>query len=108
MVNYNSQTILTIGHYVQLQILQYQFSLRLITYPKPSMINGLAYGHGLFESMLLNDSALPLVDRHLARLSKGADTLSIPLDSSMVKQCIDLFIEQLNAASVTEGVLRSL
>ena len=67
---------------------------------------GLAYGHGLFETMLLSSSTLPLIDRHLARLSKGADTLSIPLDSSLVKQCIDRFIDQLNTASVTEGVLK--
>jgi 4-amino-4-deoxychorismate lyase len=67
---------------------------------------GLAYGHGLFESILLNDSTLGLIDRHLARLCEGAKTLSIPLDSSLVLKFINLFIDQLHATSVTDGVVK--
>ena len=67
---------------------------------------GLAYGHGLFESILLNDSTLGLIDRHLARLCEGAKTLSIPLDSSLILKFINLFTDQLHAASVTDGVVK--
>ena len=73
-----------------------------------SLLNdrGLAYGHGLFETMLLNGSSLPLIDRHILRLCEGVNRLSIPVDSSFFLRCIYLFIDQLNAASVTDGVVK--
>ncbi|MGB1383086.1 MAG: aminodeoxychorismate lyase [Porticoccaceae bacterium] len=67
---------------------------------------GLAYGHGLFESILLNDSSLGLIDRHLARLCEGAKILSLPIDSELVLKFINLFIDQLHAESVTDGVVK--
>lgn len=67
---------------------------------------GLAYGHGLFETMLLSNSSLALIDRHLTRLCDGANTLGIPLNRSLVLQCINFFLDQLNAKSVTEGVVK--
>lgn len=87
------------------------FSLngQLITNNLPlNLLNdrGLAYGHGLFESILLNDSSLGLIDRHLARLCEGAKILSIPLDSELVLKFINLFIDQLHAESVTDGVVK--
>lgn len=39
---------------------------------------GLAYGDGLFETMRVHDSAIPLLTRHLARLTSGLKRLSIP------------------------------
>lgn len=40
---------------------------------------GLHYGDGLFETMAVRDGALPLWERHLARLSEGCRRLGIPL-----------------------------
>ncbi len=40
---------------------------------------GLAYGDGLFETVLVRDGAALLWDEHLARLSRGSRVLGIPL-----------------------------
>lgn len=40
---------------------------------------GVAYGDGLFETVLLRDAEPQLWDAHLARLAKGCEVLAIPL-----------------------------
>jgi 4-amino-4-deoxychorismate lyase len=67
---------------------------------------GLAYGHGLFESILLHDSKLCLIDRHLSRLSLGATKLNIPLEPAQVLDYLDLFINQLTDGAVEQGVIK--
>ncbi|MFP6834284.1 MAG: hypothetical protein VB914_05305, partial [Porticoccaceae bacterium] len=42
---------------------------------------GLAYGHGLFESMVLTDSTIPLLDRHLSRLIHDSQLMGISVDN---------------------------
>ncbi len=41
---------------------------------------GLAYGHGLFETMRLGGGIIPLLEMHLDRLADGARRLNIPMD----------------------------
>jgi branched-chain amino acid aminotransferase len=57
---------------------------------------GLLLGDGLFETLLAVDGRLPLIDRHLARLSASAVALGIPL--SWTPQAI---------AGACEGLLRA-
>lgn len=67
---------------------------------------GLAYGHGLFETILLHDSKLPLIKRHLARLEKGASLLNIPVKFELVSEYLNLFLDQLEARSISQGVVK--
>lgn len=43
----------------------------------PSTDRGLNYGDGLFETMRLHRGAVPLLDRHLARLQAGCERLGL-------------------------------
>jgi len=67
---------------------------------------GLAYGHGLFETILLHQSELPLIDRHLSRLVCGANILNIPVKSTLIEQYLNLFLEQLESEAITDGVVK--
>lgn len=67
---------------------------------------GLAYGHGIFETILLDDSKLSLIKRHLVRLEKGAGRLNIPVDLELIDQYLNLFVDQLKAQSITQGVVK--
>lgn len=63
---------------------------------------GLAYGHGLFETMSLRDGRVRFVDDHLARLDAGCERLGVPKVSG------DEFhadLEEL-ARSATEGIVK--
>lgn len=40
---------------------------------------GVAYGDGLFETVLVRDGVAPLWERHLARLARGCQALGIPM-----------------------------
>ena len=67
---------------------------------------GLAYGHGLFESILLQESTLPLIKRHLSRLSKGSSKLNIPVNIELVGNYLSQFLGQLNTRSISQGVVK--
>lgn len=45
---------------------------------------GLAYGDGLFETLLMGETGPVLLPAHLARLKKGADLLGIPCSRKML------------------------
>lgn len=45
----------------------------------PVCDRGLQYGDGLFETLLLHNQRIPLLERHLARLKSGCERLRIPL-----------------------------
>lgn len=47
-------------------------------YHLPLGDRGLAYGDGLFETLLWRAGEIPLLERHLARLSDGCQRLAIP------------------------------
>jgi len=52
---------------------------------------GLAYGDGLFETMRCRAGAIPLLERHLARLAESASRLRIPIDVDMLRDEIGRF-----------------
>ncbi|MDG1693337.1 MAG: aminodeoxychorismate lyase [Porticoccaceae bacterium] len=67
---------------------------------------GLSYGHGLFESILMHQSTLPLVNRHLDRLNRGANAVGIPIKSDLIYNYVQLFLEQLKGESISQGVVK--
>jgi 4-amino-4-deoxychorismate lyase len=50
----------------------------------PVADRGLQYGDGLFETMRLHRSRVPLLDRHLARLAAGCRQLGMPYPGDQV------------------------
>ena len=67
---------------------------------------GLAYGHGLFETMRLSSGAIPLQDRHLARLLRDAECLHLRVNRAAVNADIQRFSLHLKRAGITEGVVK--
>jgi 4-amino-4-deoxychorismate lyase len=67
---------------------------------------GLAYGHGLFETMRLHLGQLPLRSRHLERLMRDAAVLGIPVHLSTVEQCINDFQQHLRQQNIDHGVIK--
>ena len=86
------------------------FNGQLITGNRPAIDliddRGLAYGHGLFESILFYDSQIPLLERHLSRLKRDAVTLGIPLQSSLIHIYLDQFFDYLKSENIDNGVLK--
>ena len=86
------------------------FSLngQLITDLPANFLNdrGLAYGQGVFETILIHEHKIPLISRHLLRLVDGAIALNISIESNIILQYVNSFIEHLRAKSVTDGVLK--
>jgi 4-amino-4-deoxychorismate lyase len=62
---------------------------------------GLAYGDGLFETIAVRNGFPVLLDRHLVRLARGCQRLSINLDHQAVVTELVTYAEQLH-----EGVLK--
>jgi len=70
------------------------------------MDRGLAYGHGLFETMRFHKGQLPLESWHLSRLIRAAATLGIPLHLSVVVQQLNDFQEHLKQQAIDTGVIK--
>ncbi len=58
----------------------------------PATDRGLAYGHGLFETMRLYRGSIPLWSHHIKRLSAGVDQLAIRLDLLLLQSYLDTFL----------------
>ncbi len=67
---------------------------------------GLAYGHGLFESMRLWSGKIPLQTEHLARIYRDARRLNISVETSTVARYLERFIAHLNCLGITAGVIK--
>jgi len=67
---------------------------------------GLAYGHGLFETMRLHEGLIPLLDRHLARLVGDALKLGIGLDLAMIEPTINNMQQSLVEQRITHGTVK--
>jgi 4-amino-4-deoxychorismate lyase len=69
----------------------------------PATDRGLNYGDGLFETMRLHAGAVPLLDRHLARLQAGCRRLGLcyPGDAILAAD-----VAQLAADTSADGVIR--
>ena len=63
---------------------------------------GLAYGHGVFETMRLYGGELPLLSRHRRRLARGLAALSIAVDDDAVDNTLNTLL----AASPGDGVIK--
>lgn len=63
---------------------------------------GLAYGDGVFETVLLRQGRAVLLDGHLARLAAGAAVLGIPLDAAALARDFAAF----TAACPRDGVAK--
>jgi len=63
---------------------------------------GLAYGHGLFETIRVSKGAIPLLEYHILRLLRGAKIIGIKAD----RELIEKYIYQLLEASPEEGVIK--
>lgn len=67
---------------------------------------GLAYGHGLFETILFTESSIPLLERHLLRLIPDSHLLGIDIKSDDIRYYLDKFLESLACQSITSGVIK--
>ena len=67
---------------------------------------GLAYGHGLFETTLLIDSQIPLLDRHLSRLTQDSHLMGILADNDEIRHYLNLFIQTLSDQFINSGVVK--
>jgi len=86
----------------------------------PLTDRGGAYGHGLFETMLLHHGALPLRQQHFERLLRDAPTLGInitgqQLQSSVAKTLegsiesnINSLIQSLSPAQRESGIVKTI
>jgi aminodeoxychorismate lyase len=66
----------------------------------PALDRGLAYGDGLFESILLVDAVAPLWSRHMRRLVESCERLRIPAPDTAQLWC--------DALAVTRGMPQSV
>ena len=67
---------------------------------------GLAYGHGLFESVVLTDSSIPLLDRHLSRLIHDSQLMGISVGNDDIDHYLKVFLETLSAQAITSGIVK--
>ena len=67
---------------------------------------GLAYGHGLFETLCYQRGELPLKERHVQRLCTDALALGISLNPTQISVYLDSFLDGLSAVSVNQGVVK--
>jgi len=67
---------------------------------------GGAYGHGLFETMLLHKGLLPLRQQHSERLLRDAPTLGISITEEQLAQNIDGLIKRLDSQQLSSGVMK--
>ena len=72
----------------------------------PVSDRGFSYGHGLFETLLYHDSALPLFDRHISRLFHDARLLAITLDEGEVIRYIREFLALLHSRDYRYGTVK--
>ena len=67
---------------------------------------GLAYGHGLFETILLSNGNLPLLSKHIERICRDAPKVGISVESEHIRNCLEQFIDHLSVKSVYSGVVK--
>lgn len=67
---------------------------------------GLFYGHGLFESILLDQGRTPLESLHFARLARDAPRLHLPLDIDCLREQFARFKVNLQSHNIDSGVVK--
>jgi len=63
---------------------------------------GLAYGHGLFETIKIHRKKAPLLEYHIQRLINGAERIGIDVSDTLARQ----YFSQLLRASPGEGIIK--
>lgn len=66
---------------------------------------GLQFGHGLFETMRLWQSEIPLLERHLVRLARGAQVLGIPCKQHTIRRYLNAALAQFPANGIVKLLL---
>ena len=61
---------------------------------------GLAYGHGIFETMRIADAKIPLLSYHCARLMHGVEVLGISLPKAVIADEITAVLAQIPDSGV--------
>lgn len=69
---------------------------------------GLAYGDGVFETMLLVGDRIPLLDYHMARLTRSCQVLGIPLVPQLIHDDLEQIKQQFYAAAEPGGSGRAM
>ena len=72
----------------------------------PYSDRGLAYGHGIFESMLYSNGVIALEDLHLDRLMIGAKCLGIEVNRSKVALSLNTFLVDLAHSESASCVIK--
>lgn len=67
---------------------------------------GLAYGHGLFETILFRNGQLPLLNHHLQRICSDAEALGITICSQTLTQYIEQFCAALSENAIDDGAIK--
>tara|TARA_B110000483_G_scaffold62442_1_gene77681 strand:+ start:861 stop:1751 length:891 start_codon:yes stop_codon:yes gene_type:complete len=67
---------------------------------------GLAYGHGLFESIRYFGGDFPLKNRHLARIQNDARRLGIKINLSRLSSAVLAFKQILHKQAIADGVVK--
>ena len=67
---------------------------------------GLAYGHGVFETMRICDGQAPLLSYHLQRLHQGLQALHIDMASEVIAKQLCAFLAEQAAAGFVAGVVK--
>lgn len=63
---------------------------------------GLAYGHGVFETLRIDQHRAPLLEYHMQRLQRGCDALSVACDSNAIARQLEQFVADKPPAGVAK------
>ena len=72
----------------------------------PVSDRGSAYGHGLFETMLLHNGSVQLWSQHCARLRRDSLTLGIAVSQQQLQESFDALIAALENSGLTAGIIK--
>jgi 4-amino-4-deoxychorismate lyase len=72
----------------------------------PVADRGTAYGHGLFETMLMSGGAIPLWQRHSSRLVADAQVLGLSISKQTLDENLNNFVKLLTEQSQCSGVIK--
>ena len=72
----------------------------------PAADRGTSYGHGLFETMLFSDGAVPLWQRHLGRLVSDAPILGLSISEKSLEDNLANFLQLLAQQSQSSGIIK--
>ena len=72
----------------------------------PLTDRGGSYGHGLFETMLLHDGALPLLQQHFQRLLRDGPVLGVNIRADQLSSNLDSLLRGLTPEQRQSGIVK--